>query len=170
MVNSVKTITRDRRAQMLGQVIVFVLAAIIFVLILGYGYRAIISFQEQGRQVALLDFKTELETAIESISRDYGSVRTITLITPSEFTGLCIVDSQDAGRLRDTHPLLYNAWRSGSENVFLLPITKQSFPIKLEHIEVYGTDGKRGFLCFENTRSIKLRLEGMGDRTKVIMP
>lgn len=158
---------QNRKAQMLGQVIVFVLSAIIFVLILGYGYRAITSFQEQGRQVALIEFKTELETAVETISRNYGSVRTITLSIPNGFTGLCIVDAQEPGNLQTAHPLLYNAWRSGSENVFLLPITKQSVPIKIENIEVYN-ENEKGFLCVENTKNIKIQLEGMGDRAKIM--
>ena len=157
---------RAKFGQILGQVIVYILAAILFVMILSYGYRAITGFQEKAKHIALIEFKTDLETAVGSISRDYGSVRTINFILPEGFTGLCIVDSQDSGMLQADHPLLYNAWRGGAENIFLLPISMQSIPLKADNMEVWQ-DGVRGFLCIEDSRNVRLRFEGKGDGVKI---
>ncbi|MBI4148536.1 hypothetical protein HY490_04555, partial [Candidatus Woesearchaeota archaeon] len=89
------------------------------------------------------------------------------LSVPSGFHTLCLVDPVEPGQLQAKHPLLFNAWRAGSENIFLLPISKQPFPLFIKDIEVFGPEG-RGFLCFENIQgSVTMQLEGLGDKAKV---
>ena len=158
----------NKNSQILGQIIVYILAVIIFILILGYGYKAIDQFLEKSKTVAFLEFKTELETEIESIRRDYLSIKTVTLNIPPELNTLCLVDSEQSGNLQGTYPLLYQLWLSGSENVFLLPITKQEGAIKLKNIIVFDAQNNQGFTCFENLHgTVTFRLEGLGDNVKI---
>lgn len=155
-----------KKAQVLGQVIIFLLAALTFIFILTYGYKAINTFLEQGRTVALIDLKTELETAVESVSRDYGSTRTYTFAIPTEFHTLCIVDPKPTPELQAQHPLLYNAVLGGAENVFLMPLTSQQTPIHLEQITI-----PNGYICLENIKgSATLRFEGLGNKARITLP
>ncbi|MEM4263652.1 MAG: hypothetical protein QW666_02030 [Candidatus Woesearchaeota archaeon] len=153
-----------RKAQMIGQIFIFVLAALIFILILTYGYRAISNFLQRSEQVALIDFKTDLESAVETIKRDYGSVKKIELLVPKRYTEVCFVDpdkSKRPGDLEQERPLMYATWLAGSENVFLVP--KQEAPIYLEDIAVEG-----GYTCISASHGkISLRLEGTGRKAKI---
>lgn len=147
----------NKRAQMIGQIFVFVVAAIVFILILMYGYRAISNFLERSEQVALIDFKSDLESAVEVIKRDYGSVRKVELRLPKRYTELCIVDVDRCEALEQQRPLMYSLCIAGSENVFLVP--KQETPIFLEGISVPDP----GFVCVPVVNgNVALRLEGLG--------
>ncbi len=158
-----------KNGQVLNQVVVYVLAAIIFILILGYGYKAINSFIEKGRIVQFDVFKSSLETPVESIRREYLSVQTVELSLPPDFTTFCVVDSKETGTLQTGHPLLFNSWLAGSENVFLFPLYKQRAPLKLNNVEVYDAQNRRGYFCLDAVRgTIALQLQGLGDRVKII--
>jgi len=154
---------RKKKAQMVGQIFIFVVAAIIFILILTYGYRAISSFLHRSEQVALIDFKSDLESSVEVIKRDYGSVRKLELRVPDKFQELCIVDVNNCEGLQNSRPLLYSACLAGSENVFLVP--KQETPIFIEGVTIKDS---RGFVCVPVAGgNVVLRLEGLGKSTQV---
>ena len=148
-------------AQLIGQVVMFVLAAIIFGMILLYGYQAIHSFLEKGRAVALATFYTDLAQGVDLIKRDVASVSRLELSLPAQYTEVCIADPIDEkGMLQAENLRMYNAWISGSENIFLIPPSPQ--PFKIEDIIV-----PHGAFCIPNTGKIILRLEGTGDKTQV---
>ena len=150
----------SRKSQMISQIFIFVMAAIIFLLILMYGYKAISNFLQRSEQVALIDFKTDLESAVEVIKRDYGSVRKIELMLPKEYTDVCIVDPDNPGTLQSDQPLMYAAWQAGSENVFLVP--KQEAPIYLEDITIDGYD------CIPVIYGkVTLKLVGLGKKARI---
>lgn len=153
-----------RKSQMIGQIFIFVLAALIFLLILIYGYRAISSFLARSEQVSLIDFKTDLESAVDVIKRDYGSVKKVELRLPTRYTEVCFVDpdkTKKPGDLEDARPLMYAAWLAGSENVFLVP--KQEAPIYLEGIAVDG-----GYNCIDVAYGkITIKLQGLGKQAKI---
>ncbi|MBD3304658.1 hypothetical protein GF343_05970 [Candidatus Woesearchaeota archaeon] len=152
----------NKRAQMIGQIFVFVVAAIIFILILTYGYKAISNFLARSEQVALIDFKSDLESAVEVIKRDYDSVRKVELRLPKRFNELCVVDVDKCGALKASRPLMYSLCLAGSENVFLVP--KQETPIFLPDISVPDP----GFVCVPVAGGkAVLRLEGLGKSTLV---
>jgi hypothetical protein len=157
-----------KRAQMIGQVFIFILAGLVFVLILTYGYRAISGFIEKGEQVELLDFRNELDSAIAVIKRDYGSVQRLDLRVPSGTDEVCFVTSREEGiappweeSLQREHPLLHGSWATGAENVFLIP--RQPTPMLIPDIQV-----EQGYCCVATVKSrIALRVEGTGNRAKV---
>lgn len=149
-----------KKAQMIGQIFVFVVAAIIFILILTYGYRAISNFLARSEQIALIDFKADLESSVEVMKRDYGSVRKINLRLPKRYSEVCIVDINRCGALEQSMPLMYSLCLAGSENVFLVP--KQETPIFLSDISVPDP----GYICLPVAYGrVVLGLEGMGKST-----
>lgn len=155
-----------KKGQVLGQVVMFVLAGIIFVLILIYGYRAIIGLTERGEQVELLDFKGRLESAIETTKRDYGSVDKVDLRLPKADKVCFVTDPEleyDVINLESENPFIYQSWATGTENVFLFP--KQPTPILIKSLVV---DNNQGWFCMDATaRRISLRIEGTGKEARI---
>lgn len=152
-------------AQMIGQIFVFVLAALVFMLILWYGYSAITSFLKSSEQVGLADFKSSFVSGIEQIKPDFGSVRKLTLYVPKRYYELCVVsaypnDDVVSSDFSLKYPVLFELWSTGSENVFLLP--KQETPFLVQDIYVSG-----GYFCTKISGVADLRIEGLGDGVRV---
>ena len=152
-----------KKAQMIGQVFIFIIAAVVFILIITYGYRAISGFLQQSEQVTMIEFKEELQSSIEKIKRDYGSVRKVELRIPKKYTTLCIVtpDPFCPSALQFEQPIMYNACLTGTENIFLIP--KQETPIFVEDIVVDSP----GYICIPTSGIVTLRLEGLGRKARV---
>ncbi len=152
------------KAQIMGQVFIFILAAAIFMMILVYGYKAIAGFTQKSEEVALIDMKTSLQSAVEEISLDYGSVKKLELTIPSKYYEICFVDlSVDAPptAFQEEHPLMFDAWLSGAQNVFLVPMAET--PITVGKIVI-----DQEYFCLPvKSGKISLRLEGLGDSTKI---
>jgi len=161
----------SRRGQILGQVFVLILAAVVFIMILLYGYRAIKVFSERGEQVALLEMITTLRSKVRSVALDFGSVKRLDLVIPQRFHEVCFVDLETLAqsraardRLAAGHPLVFDLARSGTQNVFLFP--PGDSPILLEHLRVESSDGAA--LCVPSSGGrVSLRLEGLGNRAKL---
>ncbi len=152
---------------MIGQVFIFILAGLIFVLILGYGYRAINNFIARGAEVQLLDFRNELESMVNTIKRDYGSVQRVELRVPTQTEEACFVSNAEdvpgawETDLQQKYPLVYNAWTTGTENVFLIP--RQPTPLLVQDIMVDA-----GYVCVPAVNGkVSLRVEGTGNRAKI---
>ncbi len=155
----------NKKGQIIGQVFIFILAGLVFVLILGYGYKAIMGFLERGEEVQLLDFRNELESTVTIIKRDYGSVQKMELRVPPVTEEVCFVSTaiNDPSKLREDKPLLYAAWSTGSENVFLIP--RQPTPILIPDIIIENQDG---YLCVPAVGGrVTLRAEGTGNKASL---
>lgn len=167
-----------KRAQIIGQVFVLILASMVFILILLYGYKAISQFSSRSEQVAFVTFETDFKNAVKAVSLDYGSVKKLELSLPSKYQELCIFCSSDYNpswtgcdnvastefqKIVQEHPLLIESWNYGrsAQNVFLSPLAET--PLNIERIEV----ATAGFCEKLIEGRITLRLEGKGDRTLV---
>lgn len=162
-----------RRGQILGQVFILILAAVIFILILVYGYRAISQFTKRSEQVALVDFENQFRNAVKAISLDFGSVKRLDLRVPAAHQEICVMCTPGLGvagcsqsqqsmiDFQNDHPLLYESWQGGSQNVFLIPLAET--PLLIDRLEVAG-----GAFCMPVAEGrVSLRLEGRGDRALV---
>lgn len=81
-----------KKAQVIGQVFVYILAAVTFVLISLFGYNAITQFVGNSEQVEFLSFKNHLEKSVKDIYTEYGAVRQEKYSLPAEYTKLCLVN------------------------------------------------------------------------------
>ena len=155
---------KKKKAQIMGQVFVFILAAALFILILTYGYKAIAGFGKRSEQVALIEFQTQLESSVKSISLDYGSIKKIELTLPTKYTEICFVDLElpPSEDFEQIHPRMYEAWETQTQNVFLTPM--EEAPINAGKIFL----GPSGFLCLPITSGkLNLRFEGLGDKASI---
>ncbi len=156
------------RGQIFSQVFVLLLASIIFILILVYGYKAISQFTQRSEQIGLIDFENDLKNGVKSISLDFGSVKRVDLTLPPRHRQVCVFCSPDqlgtcdpSPQFQEDHPLLVESWQSGSQNVFLVPLSDT--PVLVERVE--AQDG--GFCTAVIDGKVSLRLEGKGDHALV---
>ena len=155
-----------KKAQVIGEVFVFILASAVFVLIIAYGYSAISKVSENQEDILLLDLKTTLESSSERIMLSYGSVEKLDIRLPKQYQKICFATDKALNGV--TMPtlttlnsaLMLNAWKTGDENVFLLP--KQKTPIKIKDIAVVN-----GACCIKPNGQFSLRLEGKGRYAEV---
>jgi hypothetical protein len=157
------------KAEMIGQVFIFILAGLIFVLIISYGYKAVSYFLERQQEVVMVDIKTDLDTAVEGIKRSQGSIRKLVLKLPGEYKAICFFDYETCNGLTDANlpepnqdtKVLWGieACKAGSENVFTVPRTPG---LSMTEISVDG-----GYVCVPNNNGVTLKLEGTGRKAKI---
>jgi hypothetical protein len=173
-----------KKAMGVGQVFIFIMAAITFSLILIFGYKAIGGFIESGEDVAFIQFKEDLEDSIKSIYTEYRAYRLETYSLTGEYEQICFIDLDYADddkaqlllELRKENVLAASVWQDAAEykdadqNVFLIPIAK--VPIKVHNIEIYQDNVSSGidlgFDCLDiRGSSFQMELEGRGDKTRI---
>ena len=156
----------------MGQVFVFIIAALSFALIMIFGYKAIADFLQQGENVQFYQFKTDVETAVQRIYTEYGSVRVEQFHTPGDYEQICFVDLNAPynEELCQFDQVACDVWQdsagyeSADENVFLKP----SAPVK---IKVYSINMEHDFLCLPVRQGqFSIILEGRGDHTFISLP
>lgn len=182
----------DKKGLGIGQVFVFIVAAITFAFIMIFGYRAISGFLQSGEEVAFVQFKTGLESSIKKLYTEYGSVRVETFTTPAKYRQICFVDmdadkeDKEIEELCALDQVACSVWKDAQEirtdengkqmagydvvdeNVFLKP----SAPVKIKvyKISINQQQGT-GFLCVPIKQgSFSVVLEGKGDRTELSCP
>lgn len=176
--NKKEEITFFAKGQIIGQAFIFILAAILFSLILLFGYRAISRIGETQSEVELIEFKDGLSSAVGKVRLDYGSVKKYSLKIPDMFKEVCLIDlafmtglqgGKKLEALKNVKPLIVDAIEAGTDqNVFTNPFSKT--PITIGAIETGNAKefGYPAYMCIKNTGVvIDLRLEGLGDRTRI---
>ena len=157
-----------RKAQIIGQVFVYVLASVTFALIILFGYQAILKFQEQGKEVEIINLKNELQSSINDIASN-NDVQRKELILPAGTKSICFLgDSPNAHAClcttgcNDYNPQVCKDWLDGTrENVILIP--RISVPIYLNKIELANN-----YLCLSPANGkITLKLQGTGKATRI---
>ncbi|MBS3130982.1 hypothetical protein J4212_00980 [Candidatus Woesearchaeota archaeon] len=158
-----------KKAQLISQVFIYIVAVLVTAFILGFGYKAIASFKEKAGQASELKLRNDMTNAVKTISSDYGSVRVMDIRVPGGYNEVCFVKTyngfpsdQSAATIAD-YPIIKNSIDSNSEdNVFLVDnIERSSFAIG-------KIDPDPDFLCAKIPSGIlRLKLEGMGDHTRI---
>lgn len=171
-----------KKAQIISQVFVLILAAIVFILILSYGYSALNNIWQRSEQVAFIDFSTTLQSEVKAISLSYGSVKKLDLSgLPTKYKTICVVTGEKKDRTADSrsgaqleglplaYPLIYELYEPGGANVFFVPSAPQN--IKLPNIEASpnpdGSGTKKWFCIPVDRGDVTLRLEGLGNSVRV---
>ncbi|MDO8510848.1 MAG: hypothetical protein Q7S55_01655 [Nanoarchaeota archaeon] len=166
---------RNKKGVGVGQVFVFIIAALSFALILMFGYRAISGFLKSGEDVAFVQFKTGLESDIKKIYTEFGSVRVERYSTPVTYTQICFVDLDKPydPELCQSDQIACSVWEVAStsgkwydgvdENVFLTP--PAPVKIKVYKVSMEEENGKN-FLCIPIKQgAFSIVMEGRGDKT-----
>ncbi len=163
----------NKKGMGVGQVFIFIIAAVTFAMIMIFGYKAINGFLQSGEDVVFVQFKTGLESSVKKIYTEYGSVRIKQFTTPTEYRQICFVNLDAAynSELCQFDQAACSVWESSSgydsidENVFLKPTAPVK--IKVHEISIDPEEGK-DFLCVPIKQGFfSVVLEGKGDRTEL---
>jgi hypothetical protein len=163
-----------KKAQIAGQIFIYIIAVVVVGLIIAYGYSAIKGFSKKGEQVEYITLKSNIENSVKSIVSDYGSIKRPDIDVPGKYKLVCFVDKEkydansaickETSSLEDYHqPIVCSGWEIGRDNVYLTPDGSDSFDVGEIVIE-----NKDAFMCFEVVNNkIKLQLTGLGDKVEV---
>ncbi len=185
----------NKKAMGVGQVFVFIIAALSFALIMIFGYQMISGFILSGEKVAFAKFTSDLSSRIHKVYTEYGATRIEDFRVPGSYTKICFVNMDaepetkkydELQNLCNEDSLACSVWQDAIEgndegkkgyssidqNVFLTPTALT--PIKVykisvvEAIEDSDDTKEAGFICQEIKRgSFRLLLEGKGDKTQL---
>jgi hypothetical protein len=181
-----------RQGQIIGQVFIYVMAIITFGLILLFGYKAVNKLVDQANNVALIQLRQEVQSAINSIGSSPDVDKRV-LNIPSKFRKICFLENTSnydkigsclcmlshcegsgldcciGGNESDYYPPICNAWKSGTDqNVFLVPLAEIKIMVSKM---VFGQDpggNQLHYLCVPVKKGkVTLKLQGMGDSTQI---
>ncbi|MCK5025989.1 MAG: hypothetical protein KAS15_05325 [Nanoarchaeota archaeon] len=167
-----------KKAQIAGQVFIYILALIIFSAVLIYGYKAVKTFGEQSEGLIITQLTNEIKTQVGKIESQYGSVEKLQLEIPERFEKVCFVDtrdkcisfsqitSSDSNRIENIHseyPLIYDAWKDCTgENMFLMK------GVSAEGYNIGSLQVQDGFFCVDVAiPKTVLRLRGTGEYAEI---
>src|SRR3989338_5644355 len=63
-----RTITKEKKGQIVGQIFIYVLAIVVMGAILIFGYNAIADFRSKSSQVSTIRIQSDVSSALESLS------------------------------------------------------------------------------------------------------
>lgn len=155
-----KFIKYSKEAQLYSQIFVYILTTVLIAFILGYGYNAVQNFNKRAEQVSCLKFKNDLQSAIESISSDFGSIKRKDLQLCAGYIQACFVETYESPNIpAGIDPFMKGEILSGTgNNVFLIDGgTPESF--STGEISV----NPDVFCIKASNNKISLRLEGKGN-------
>jgi hypothetical protein len=170
----IRLVFDNRRAEIAGQIFIYIVAIVVVGFIIVYGYSAIRSFKEKGEQVEFITLKSDIQAAIKSIASDYGSVKRPDISIPGKYTKVCFMDKSKKGQAGTEaicnsaqpdyyEPLVCEGWKLGRDSVFLVPDGSESFDAGS-----FAIEQNKGYLCIDVVNSrIKLQVTGLGDRAEI---
>ncbi|MBT5021376.1 hypothetical protein HOK51_10160 [Candidatus Woesearchaeota archaeon] len=166
--------SKNSRAQVAGQIFIYILAIIVVSMILLYGYKAIKGTSDNKEQIEFITLKTDLENSFNAIKTDFGSIKRPKLDVPAKFKKVCFIDLDQPITSATTsdiclkgnpayEPVVCSGWEIGRNNIYLCPECTDSFSVG--DIKVKGT---ASFICIPvvNNR-INLQIEGKGNHVEI---
>jgi len=160
-----------KKSQIHAQIFIYVIAIILFSLILVYGYNAIKGFKERSDQITYIRFKTDLVSTVERVSPDYGTTKREEFFVGGNYDRVCFVQSYGIGdpithayvRGNINDNIILDSFESEvNKNVFLFANTLQ------ESFDIGDINVTSGYLCIPIINGkARLEFEGKGDHTLI---
>jgi len=154
-----------RKAQ-ISQVFVYILAIIVFSLVLLFGYKSIKGLISQSEKVDYIHFKTKLESTIKRV--DYGDIIIEEFTIPKGYNDVCFIDLKRSGNTNNV--IIDDSWTNGVDaNVFLVASQNDvdSFYTDKDKLSVPAPN----YVCIPVTQGrIKVNFEGIGKEVQVSIP
>jgi hypothetical protein len=152
------------KAQISSQVFVYVLASVMIALLLFIGVKAIATIIGVGGKVPLDTLKSDFRSDVESVARQYGSVKKVELNVPEKYDEICFVDSmEDDGKFDSSvveNSLIKDSVESGApENVFLVKKGIWDYKFEADNLDVQSD-----YLCLKNVGKLEIWLKGAGKK------
>jgi hypothetical protein len=155
------------KSQIHAQIFIYIIAVVLFSLILIYGYNAIQDFRGRSEQISFIKFKTDLISTIDRVSPDYGTLKREDFFIGGDFSSVCFVQSykreENLGLIDFANPLVEDSVVSGTpDNVFLFTDTLQD---SFDAGQLNVTDR---YHCFKVVSGrVRIQFLGQGDHTYI---
>ncbi len=162
------------RAQVIGEVFIYILAVILFSLIMIYGYNAVRNLGDKADTVVILQIEKEMKSSVQKIASDYGTIIKKEVTIPNKFDKVCFIDISYTGQQStnicmqgnpDYNPIICNSWKDKiSKNMFLMSKSIDVLSIDIGSARI----PQLHYFC-QNVvfGKITLRLEGKGSYTEL---
>ena len=162
----------NKRAQIYGQIFIYILLILVFASILVYGVYAISQLVMRAERIEIEKFKMDMKNLVAE-NREYNTVDVVEVKLPSKFSQLCFVDSTALGTTVSVHTtetapkeihLINDKIMSGAkDNMFLYPPGSESYDVG--KIQVSGSSK-----CFgaDYNHNVKIKFRGLGDKTEIL--
>ncbi len=161
-------LTFQTKAQVAGQILIYILAIIIFSMTLLYGYKAVNYFNDRSTEISYAQLEKEVNKEIKKAEGDTkGTVKKVVFSIPGNYDDVCFVKSYPSfpSSIPTQYLLINDHILTGADdkNMFLAPIGDTNFYIgDIDVINISGSE------CVPIVGSkITLRLESMGDHVMV---
>lgn len=153
-----------KKAQIMGQPLIYIFFAIVAALILYFGIQVIVGTKDTAERVEFETFANELEGKVSTAYQDAsGSVVPLTkLSVPKHITEVCFVGSKELSKV-DDKKLRDLIAIDNTHNVFFGGVDISDSPYRtINNLEIEGT------ICDDTTdRQLDLLLENVGRLVKV---
>ncbi len=174
-------IKQSKKAEMAGQIFIYIMAVVMVSLIMIFGYKAIGIFVNQQDYVVQLKFTNDLDSLLTK-KMDYLDIETKTFEVPKQYKKVCFVSTEekptDTSELVDNedkplNSLMKTQWANTNNNVFLFSGVSEfySFKTRNMHLDTNGNGAEdnadRGlglstYLCVTTNGKLALRIEDKG--------
>jgi hypothetical protein len=157
----------NSKAQVMGQIFIFIMAALIIGVIMLIGYNAISGTLSKSCQIEQLSFKTRLESLIER-SNGFGSVTKESLIAPCKYSTVCFVDATQIGTsLAQCKNRIINQSSSDGDakNIFVSTSTRT---VPIGYAPLLRLNNTENCTCItEKNKNFQILLIGKGSGTYI---
>jgi|TARA_B100001971_G_scaffold164052_1_gene154523 hypothetical protein len=169
--STVKPIKKAKKSQA-SQVFIYILAIIVFSLVLLFGYKAIKGLITSSEKIDYVHFKAKLESAIKRV--DYGDKLIEEFSIPSGFNEVCFISYEpgvETPSTTTTYDIIDDSWSSNVKaNAFLVLSDEDITPFYIEQ-KMKATDGANNFYCAPvNKGQIELTIDGVKDYAQIGPP
>src|SRR3989339_378746 len=156
-----------RKAQIIGQIFIYILVAIVIGITAILGYKAISAIISKGCQAEQLTFATRLETLIEQ-GNSYRSVAKQSVVAPCDYETLCLVDPSkidSPGFFSCNDKIIMQSVQAGiRKNIFV----KSKYTIGAGYSEFIILDNPNACTCIkQKNKNFYLTLKGTGSKTNI---
>ena len=158
---------KNKKAQISSQVFIYVLAVVMIGLLLFIGVKAISTLITKFQNVNTESFKSGFQSDVETVARQYGSVKKVELDLAGKYDQICFVDAMDENNMFNfdvsvvENALIKSSVISGAkENVFLMKKGVWDDKFTAEKLDV-----ELDYLCLENEGKLEVWLKGTGKTT-----
>lgn len=155
----------NKKAQIAGQIFVYILAALVIGVMVLIGYAAIGKILPKTCQVESISFKSDIESLVERYNT-YGSVNKESLTAPCDYEYICFADSREIGKEEFScdNKIIENSVKDGSTDNIFVSTQKKTIPIG--HSDLIQLDDPSSCTCIQQkSKNFFITFKGQGAST-----
>ncbi|MBR9677431.1 hypothetical protein GOV04_04780 [Candidatus Woesearchaeota archaeon] len=160
-----------KKAQVIVQYLVYVIALVVLVLLLLFGYQMLSGLEEDKTQIQLMQAYNSLKHDVTELSTDYGTTKHVTYYPPKIARKACIIDVENRELVASNEYSMKNypqmREQTLTHNLFFLgerDTVLESFELENIIVEEYPY-----YACYFIDGQWSLTLEGARRQTRVVL-